>query len=178
MPKTRQEYWLPKFARNQARDTENEQALKRLGWGMLVVWECELADPDAALQKALHFLEGTSPAPTACPSLPAIVTRGQQTTSENSLLDPSRERRWLVLGEDGRHIWLGRATDPSEEEIVDAERALKSAGQAGWLAVSEGVYYGTGRLSLLRVRALADPTGSWDDAVSRFQTTRKAALKG
>ena len=89
-----------------------------------------------------------------------------------------RERRWLVLSEDGRHVWLGRAADPSEEEIVGAERALKSAGQAGWLAVSEGAYYGKGPFSLLRVRALAGPTGSWDDAVSRFHVTRKVALKG
>jgi DNA mismatch endonuclease (patch repair protein) len=41
-PSARPEYWLPKFARNQARDRITLAALDRLGWDTLVVWECEL----------------------------------------------------------------------------------------------------------------------------------------
>lgn len=40
-PKTRQEYWLPKFAANIERDARKEAQLRVLGWRVLVVWECE-----------------------------------------------------------------------------------------------------------------------------------------
>ena len=41
-PKTREEFWLEKFKRNQRRDHENQIKLKELGWRVLVVWECEV----------------------------------------------------------------------------------------------------------------------------------------
>lgn len=40
-PKSRQEYWLPKFESNVRRDAIKEAQLKELGWRVLVVWECE-----------------------------------------------------------------------------------------------------------------------------------------
>lgn len=40
-PKTRQEYWLPKFTANIERDLRKEAQLKALGWRVLLVWECE-----------------------------------------------------------------------------------------------------------------------------------------
>ncbi len=43
-PATRREYWLPKFDRTVRRDAENQAALRRLGWKVVVVWECELRD--------------------------------------------------------------------------------------------------------------------------------------
>ena len=42
-PKTRQEFWLAKFDANIARDRRNQAELERLGWQVLVVWECELS---------------------------------------------------------------------------------------------------------------------------------------
>ena len=41
LPKTRPEYWLPKFERNQRRDREAMDQLTKLGWEVLVVWECQ-----------------------------------------------------------------------------------------------------------------------------------------
>jgi DNA mismatch endonuclease (patch repair protein) len=41
IPKTRQEFWIPKLEGNARRDVENERALSALGWDLLVVWECE-----------------------------------------------------------------------------------------------------------------------------------------
>jgi len=32
---------LPKLARNQERDAENEGALRAAGWRVVVIWECE-----------------------------------------------------------------------------------------------------------------------------------------
>jgi DNA mismatch endonuclease (patch repair protein) len=41
LPKSRLDYWLPKLERNRARDLRHIDELKSLGWGVLVVWECE-----------------------------------------------------------------------------------------------------------------------------------------
>lgn len=40
-PATRVDYWQAKFARNVARDKSNLRKLRRLGWSVLVVWECQ-----------------------------------------------------------------------------------------------------------------------------------------
>ncbi|MBK8458084.1 MAG: DNA mismatch endonuclease Vsr [Phyllobacteriaceae bacterium] len=41
VPKSRQEFWIPKLEGNCARDQVNESRLRNLGWDLLVVWECE-----------------------------------------------------------------------------------------------------------------------------------------
>ena len=38
------------------------------------------------------------------------------------------ETRWIVLGTDGRHVTMGRHTDPSPEEVEQAERGLAAQG--------------------------------------------------
>jgi hypothetical protein len=76
----------------------------------------------------------------------------------------SRERRWIVLGTDGRYVTLGYASDPSNEEVCNAESALRSQGLAGWLAVMEGNPHAGRVPRLLEVRPLADPAVSFDDA--------------
>jgi len=49
-PKTREEYWAEKLARNIARDKKNKIELKRLGWRVITIWECELERfPDKVL---------------------------------------------------------------------------------------------------------------------------------
>src|SRR5919106_1632532 len=42
-PKSRPDYWLPKLRRNQERDAKAAEALKGLGWDLMVLWECEAA---------------------------------------------------------------------------------------------------------------------------------------
>lgn len=44
LPKTRPEFWVAKLTGNAERDRLNSTALLRLGWRVLVVWECELAN--------------------------------------------------------------------------------------------------------------------------------------
>ncbi|WP_374760243.1 very short patch repair endonuclease [Dyadobacter pollutisoli] len=46
LPKTRVAFWEEKIARNVSRDEENIKKLTSLGWSILVVWECELRDPN------------------------------------------------------------------------------------------------------------------------------------
>lgn len=43
-PKTRQEYWLPKFDANMERDARKTAELEAMGWRVLVIWECETKD--------------------------------------------------------------------------------------------------------------------------------------
>lgn len=42
IPKSRDEFWRTKFARNQARDQKNLHHLKIMGWRTAVIWECGL----------------------------------------------------------------------------------------------------------------------------------------
>lgn len=56
LPKSRQEYWLPKLARNCARDVAARDALTTAGWESLVVWECDIRRPDELLLLLKQFL--------------------------------------------------------------------------------------------------------------------------
>jgi DNA mismatch endonuclease (patch repair protein) len=39
---TRPEYWKEKISGNKKRDERNLQALKEMGWSILIIWECAL----------------------------------------------------------------------------------------------------------------------------------------
>ena len=41
-PETREEFWQIKIDRNRERDAENKDALSKMGWRILTVWECAL----------------------------------------------------------------------------------------------------------------------------------------
>jgi DNA mismatch endonuclease (patch repair protein) len=56
-PMHRKEYWLPKLMRNQQRDVVNEAALRRLGFRVLVIWECETRDHAALEERLASFLK-------------------------------------------------------------------------------------------------------------------------
>lgn len=43
-PKTRKEFWEIKFKQNIERDKKNISELKKAGWRVLVIWECEIKD--------------------------------------------------------------------------------------------------------------------------------------
>lgn len=45
-PKSNVEFWNRKFARNVARDRQVLVDLTDQGWETLVIWECEVKDPD------------------------------------------------------------------------------------------------------------------------------------
>jgi DNA mismatch endonuclease (patch repair protein) len=56
-PSSNRKYWTQKFLRNRARDAENVRALRKLGWELLVVWECEIReDSDVLYGKVRRFL--------------------------------------------------------------------------------------------------------------------------
>lgn len=44
IPKTRQEYWIPKLQKNVDRDIKNYILLRQMDYRIIIVWECELKD--------------------------------------------------------------------------------------------------------------------------------------
>ena len=44
LPKENSEYWTPKLQKNSDRDWRSMQALRSMGWQVLVIWECETHD--------------------------------------------------------------------------------------------------------------------------------------
>ncbi len=57
MPKSRVAFWCEKLDGNRHRDLLNQRRLKRLGWRLMVVWECELADEGKVLDRLRTFLQ-------------------------------------------------------------------------------------------------------------------------
>jgi DNA mismatch endonuclease (patch repair protein) len=53
-PTNRREWWLQKLNANASRDKKHEKALRKLGWQVNVVWECETRD----LEKLTTYLAG------------------------------------------------------------------------------------------------------------------------
>ncbi|HUQ95984.1 MAG TPA: very short patch repair endonuclease [Bryobacteraceae bacterium] len=49
-------YWIPKLDRNMRRDRANKGRLRRLGWDVLVLWECELTNEERVQERLLSFL--------------------------------------------------------------------------------------------------------------------------
>ena len=56
VPKSRLNFWLPKFQANQRRDRINARRLRQLGWHVLVVWECQLSSTDKVRVRLIKFL--------------------------------------------------------------------------------------------------------------------------
>lgn len=44
IPKTRTDFWMAKIASNSSRDQRDIEALHKLGWRVMVVWECDIRD--------------------------------------------------------------------------------------------------------------------------------------
>lgn len=55
-PKSRPEFWAPKLDRNKARDEENCDALRRAGWDVAVVWQCEVKEKETLVRRLEDFL--------------------------------------------------------------------------------------------------------------------------
>ena len=56
VPKTRIDFWQAKLCGNRERDAKNRRDLKRRGWSVLVLWECQLKNPEALAARLEKFL--------------------------------------------------------------------------------------------------------------------------
>lgn len=43
IPKTNTTFWVEKLSKNVIRDEENILLLKKLGWNVIVIWQCEIS---------------------------------------------------------------------------------------------------------------------------------------
>ena len=59
VPATRADFWVAKRGGNVARDRRNASALRKLGWRVLTLWECEVRTADAALARVHKLRIGT-----------------------------------------------------------------------------------------------------------------------
>ena len=60
-PKTRVRFWTEKFRGNVARDRRNVNTLRKLGWRVLIIWECETRSSECVQKHLLDFLKPTNP---------------------------------------------------------------------------------------------------------------------
>jgi DNA mismatch endonuclease (patch repair protein) len=58
LPKSSVVFWTTKLEGNRERDARKLAALEELGWRALVVWECELKERGALVERIRHFLSG------------------------------------------------------------------------------------------------------------------------
>jgi DNA mismatch endonuclease (patch repair protein) len=57
-PKSKLRFWVPKLTENRARDIKKLRKLRRQGWNVLVIWECEVKRADGLSSRITGFLEG------------------------------------------------------------------------------------------------------------------------
>lgn len=55
-PKTNTDWWLNKIFLNRANDNKSVKALKKEGWKIIILWECQLK-PDKAVKTLLSFVK-------------------------------------------------------------------------------------------------------------------------
>lgn len=61
LPRSRAEYWRSRIATNRERDRRSEAALRKMGWFVCIVWECEVARVEALRERLAHFLRDRVP---------------------------------------------------------------------------------------------------------------------
>jgi DNA mismatch endonuclease, patch repair protein len=69
-PRTNANFWAEKFLRNVERDQRVEEQLLAVGWKVLVVWQCELADKGALVERLRKSLVKS-----------AVETKGGESTN-------------------------------------------------------------------------------------------------
>jgi len=56
LPKSRLDFWLPKLEGNRKRDIRHKKTLKKMGWKVFVIWECEVRNLDTLKKHIIEFL--------------------------------------------------------------------------------------------------------------------------
>ena len=60
-PKTNRAYWVAKLEGNARRDRDQQVRLRRLGWRVAVIWECQTADENQLKRRLEKLIDGYSP---------------------------------------------------------------------------------------------------------------------
>ncbi len=57
MLRTKRSFWMPKLAKNKARDEQVQSELHGLGWQVMVVWECQIKLESDLRKRIERFLD-------------------------------------------------------------------------------------------------------------------------
>lgn len=57
LPASNLDYWRPKLEGNVRRDAEKDEALRAMGWRVLVLWECGLRTDEDVVREATRVRE-------------------------------------------------------------------------------------------------------------------------
>jgi len=57
MPKSNKDYWRRKLERNVSKQKNDIRALKKLGWRVVVIWECQTKDVDWLKKRLIKNLQ-------------------------------------------------------------------------------------------------------------------------
>lgn len=57
MPASNVDFWVEKFNKTKVRDRRVVRSLRKLGWRVAVVWECQLREPDRVISRLVRFLK-------------------------------------------------------------------------------------------------------------------------
>lgn len=61
LPKSKVNFWEPKLTANRNRDVSNARKIRKAGWRILTIWECEMKNTSRLRRKLIEFLsEGTN----------------------------------------------------------------------------------------------------------------------
>lgn len=58
LPKSRIDYWRTKIEANRVRDRRQVNELRKAGWGVMIVWQCQLKKRGAVSARIEEFLRG------------------------------------------------------------------------------------------------------------------------
>ena len=84
---------------------------------------------------------------------------------------------FIVLGDDGRHVLLGRAVEPDAAEVATIGAKLAEAGRGGWVVLMRGDYWRRSRrVRLALIQEAAPSPTPFDQAEAAFQARRKGTL--
>jgi DNA mismatch endonuclease (patch repair protein) len=64
IPRSNVGYWKPKLRRNVERDRENLRSLRKLGWRVVVIWECESKNPILVRTRLRRLVKNFEEPPT------------------------------------------------------------------------------------------------------------------
>ena len=56
IPKSNNDYWIPKLEKNKKKDKRYKFLLKKLGWNVMTIWECEINNSEKLGRKIRDFL--------------------------------------------------------------------------------------------------------------------------
>jgi DNA mismatch endonuclease (patch repair protein) len=57
LPETHRGFWEEKILKNKKRDQRNIRQLKKMGWNVLTVWQCQTKNIEKLTAKILQFMD-------------------------------------------------------------------------------------------------------------------------